>query len=340
MKFINKINIKLNSLKKIWQITIYSLIFSFFIIGIACEKTINIDLEDAKIKIVVNGLITPDSTITVNVTRSRHILDNANISSLTNATVNLYENNVLIGNMNHIGNGNYKIEYYPKFGKEYKVKVEHPDYDDVFGVTKVLPNIPITKIDTSTVLDEYGDKVIAFNINFTDPTNEENYYLFNISNTYTYEEWDENIITYDTLYVGPDTTIVDINYGGNITKKRTENLWFNSDDIIIEEYMWSNGVIFSDEIINGSNYTLTGEFNKWALYSSENTITFELYALSPETFKYYKSVNQHYNTSEDPFAEPVIVYTNIENGIGIFGGSSVYKDSIIVVGEEWEYYDY
>lgn len=313
-------------------ISIYALILSFIVLGVACEKTIEIDLEDAKIKIVVNSLINPDSTIKVNITRSRHILDNAEISALTDASVKLYEDETFIGDMTHISGGNYQIDYKPQIGKEYKVEVAHEKYDNVQGVTKVLPSIPIIMIDTVTSIDEYGNPILNFKVNFSDPVDETNYYLFKIRNTYDYEEWDENLIIYDTLYVGPDTTIIDEDHGGYVSFYRTEDLWINSDDLIIEEYMWSSGVIFSDEIINGENYSFSGEINKWSLYGSENNISFELHALSPETFKYYKSVNQHYDTSGDPFAEPVIVFTNIENGIGIFGGSTIYKDSIFIDG--------
>jgi hypothetical protein len=185
-------------------------------------------------------------------------------------------------------------------------------------------------IDTVTSIDEYGNPMLSFKVKFTDPVDEKNYYLVKIRNTYDFEKWDENLIIYDTLYVGPDTTIINEVLGGNVISLATENIWFSSNDLIIEEYMWSTGVIFSDEIINGENYSFSGKMNKWSLYGTENNVSFELRSLSPETFKYYKSVNQHYDTSGDPFAEPVIVFTNIENGIGIFGSSTAYKDSIII----------
>ncbi len=320
-------------------ISIYTLILSFIIIGISCEKTIEIDLEDAKIKIVVNGIINPDSTIKVNVTRSRHILDNADIESLTDANVKLYEDGNLIGNMTHTGGGNYHIDYKPVENKEYKVEVSHEKYDNVQGLTRIVPSIPIIRIDTTTTFDEYGSPVLDFKIRFSDPADEKNYYLLKLSNTFLYEEWDESLITYDTTVNEQGETIVYVNQGGLTYTLSTEDIWIDSDDLIIEEHMWSSGVIFSDEIINGENYSFTGKLHKGSLYQRENKITFELHSLSPEAYKYYKSVHQHYYNSGDPFAEPVIVFTNITDGIGIFGSSSVYKDSIIVERVESEFYD-
>ena len=77
--------------KYISSIVIATTLAGFMFLGIGCEKTIEIDLEDAKIRIVVNSEINPDSTIKVNVTRSRHILDNAEIVPLTDADVKIFE---------------------------------------------------------------------------------------------------------------------------------------------------------------------------------------------------------------------------------------------------------
>ena len=315
------------------KILLYITILSLIVLAIACEKVIQIDLEDAKIKIVVNGIISPDSIVKVNVTRSRHVLDNADISPLVDAEVLLYEDGQLIGNMTYAEHGFYEIDYVPIIGKEYKVEVHHDKYDNVMGLTKVIPSIPIISLDTVTSFDEYGEEVLSFSMSFSDPVDQENYYYLTIRNKYTYEDWDPNLIVYDTLYVGSDTTIVNIEHGGYVMKERMDYLGYNTDDIIVESQMYyANGSIFSDEIINGKTYTFTGKISKWAFGGEYNTAYFELHAITEGTYNYYKSLNSHYIASDDPFAEPVIVYTNIEDGIGIFGSSTVYSDSISVAG--------
>jgi hypothetical protein len=49
-----------------------------------------------------------------------------------------------------------------------------------------------------------------------------------------------------------------------------------------------------------------------------------------EYYFYKKSVMQSFDGQLDPFAEPVQVYSNIQNGVGIFAGASVSVDSSIV----------
>ena len=48
----------------------------------------------------------------------------------------------------------------------------------------------------------------------------------------------------------------------------------------------------------------------------------ELQALSPELYRYLKSVELFRITENDAFSEPVQIYSNVQNGWGIFGALS------------------
>lgn len=312
---------------------IYTIIFSLLIFGYACEKVIEIDIEDAKIKIVANSIIEPDSIVRVNVTRSRHILDNASIIPLNDAEVKLFENDILVGTLVYTSRGNFEIDYYPQIGNEYRIELTHPDFDDVSANTIIPQRVTINDIDTLKTFNEDGYEVYNFYVNFTDPENQENYYYLSMYNKFMAEIWDENLITYDTLYVGPDTTIVDITQGGYRYSEIIERLYFDSDDLIFEEYHpGGNGRIFSDEIIDGNSYTLKASVNHWSFYSDSNNVIIELHTINKDLYRYLTSYSRHNYSSGDPFAEPINVFTNISNGIGIFGGSSVDKDSITISG--------
>lgn len=49
-------------------------------------------------------------------------------------------------------------------------------------------------------------------------------------------------------------------------------------------------------------------------------VIFELMALDENSFKYMRTFDASYYSGDNPFAEPVIMFTNINGGIGIFGG--------------------
>jgi hypothetical protein len=327
--------------KTMKKLIIFSGIIILFFVGIACEKTIEIDLDDAKIRIVLNAELRPDSTIKVNITRSRHILDNAEISVLADAVVKLYEDDVFIGNMTYTSGGFYKIDYYPVKGKTYKIEVEHSSFDKVSGLTTIPENVQFSGIDTMKTFDENGNEGYNFSIKFTDPSVEPNYYMVSLRNRYSYEMWDDNMIIYDTLYVGPDTTIVNIEYGGYRMVKTTDKLWFQTDDMIVDANVYyNNAAVFSDELINGEQYSLKLRIDKYSLYSDTNMVYVDFYAISPEYYKYMVSYTRHQDASSDPFAEPVMVFSNIVDGIGILGSASVYTDSVKIVSQGGGYVYY
>ena len=60
-------------------------------------------------------------------------------------------------------------------------------------------------------------------------------------------------------------------------------------------------------------------------------ITVYLNSLSKEFYKYALSFSEQIETGDNPFTEPVKVYSNIENGLGVFAGYSYSKDSLVVV---------
>ncbi len=86
---------------------------------------------------------------------------------------------------------------------------------------------------------------LFFNVKFNDPVAEKNYYMISMRNKYKYEMWDDNLIVYDTLYVGPDTTIVHIEHGGYRWVETTDKLWFYSDDMIVDAFVYQrNAAVF------------------------------------------------------------------------------------------------
>lgn len=317
---------------------IFSAIIFLIICGISCEKTIEIDLEDAKIRLVVNAELNPDSTIRVNVTRSRHILDNAEIEAVSDAVVKLFEDDVFIGNLTYESRGFYTINYKPTIGKKYKVEVTHEKYDDVYGITEVPNPVEINKIDTIKTFSEWGDEIYNFSVKITDQPVSQNFYMICLRNKYIYQYWDESLIVYDTVQDG-DTVIVNITHGGYVTMGDTQKLWFESEDMIIDAFIYNNNsVVFSDELFKGEQYTIELDVYRYSFYGDTNMVYIDLYSISPEYYKYLVSFEKHQYASEDPFSEPVMVYTNIVDGIGIFGSSAVNTDSIQIINTGGGYY--
>ncbi|MCE5346381.1 MAG: DUF4249 domain-containing protein [Bacteroidales bacterium] len=284
---------------------------------IACQDDLNI--PDTGRKIVINGLITTDSLLNVFINRSVFITTNSNIymSDLDNAEVCFYQNNAFIDSLHHFYKvfdgwhvfhpGNYwSKSVFPLPGEEYKIVVKVPGLPDATATTTIPNLVKIERIDTSRIILASGngpDFRMRYNIEFTDPANETNYYLFNLSNTFS-----------KMLSCNPFP--------------------FVSQDPIIEEILsrgtnYVEALVFSDKIINGQKHSLTVTTDG---YNSGRNITtyFRLFSITEECFKYIQTLNLYFEKQGNPLSEPVTVYSNVTGGYGIFTGAAVSSDSIVV----------
>jgi len=295
------------------------LIILVFILLPACQKD-NPKVSDTGRKIVINGLITTDSLLNVFINKSTSIssYDYVYNDDLESAEAYIYENNNKIDSLHHLikgwsqfdvfHHGNYWSEnLYPSPGKEYKIVVKVPGLPDATAVTTIPEPVRIEKIDTSRIvfpprINNVFDFCMVYNIEFTDPGNETNYYLLNLSNKY-------------------DAIIAS---GGN------DLIGFSSEDPIIEEklsYIGLGGLVFSDKMINGKKYNLTVTTN--CRYGSEKvTMHFRLLSITEECYKYIQTLVLYVKKEGNPFFEPVTVYSNITGGYGIFTGASVSEYSV------------
>ena len=284
----------------------------FFVISISCEKIIDIDIPEKEKKIVINSIISTDSLVKVNVSKSLNILDDKNVIYLNKATVKLYEDDKFIENLTNISNGNFMSKvFYPKMGKNYKIEVSAQNLKTVTAESKIPQKVKITSIDTATK-DEEGYFSLEFTLKFDEPENETNYYLLQMK-TYQPSDYDFETQTY--------------------AKDKLENLYISSDDNMVESIANFGGILFSDKLINGQSYSLKLTVDKYNFYNDTNLVYVYLNSVSKDFYLYLKSYNQHQEAKYDPFAEPVQVYKNIKNGYGIFAGYSSYVDSIEVLGQ-------
>ena len=323
----------------------YILLFSILaslIFSIACEKTIDIDIEDSKPKIVLNAEINPDSTIKVHISRSRHILDIANLSTLNDAEVKLFEDETFIGNLIYDASIScYCINYKPIQGKNYKFVVSHQQFETINATSQILEKIKPISIDTSRSFGQYNEEQINISIKFKDPANEKNYYMLKLRSKYKAEIWDPDLITIDTIYEVPDTTIIDISQGGYYYADAIDPMHFSSNDLNLEDGDYLRSLVIADEFFDGKEYVLKISLDAFSLpYTSDTTVVYiDFYAISQDYYKYLRSEKKYQNSSGDPFSEPVMVFTNVENGLGILGSAHAHTDSIIITGRYGGHYD-
>jgi hypothetical protein len=327
----------------------YLFLFILFLAMIPACKQDNLVLPDTGRKIVINGFISSDSLLNVRISRSAYISEtgpaaDTNLSSLYNAQVYIYQNTTKIDSLyykrliNPNGSssfgsntwfhfGNYKSKnVFPLPGSEYKIVVKAPGLPDASASTTIPNLVKIDSVDSSRfITSEYPDmpyKVcMKFDIKFTDPGNETNYYLFNIWKTPSID------ITRNLLFYCNDPIVEErIRY------------FHNYEEAFIEQFY---GVAFTDKLINGQKSSLTVsvlgldigkpfyENGDEIRNNHKKTIYFRLYSVTKECYSYIRSLNLYDQNYANPLANPVTVYSNIIGGYGIFAGAAVASDSIV-----------
>lgn len=296
---------------KKYLIPIITLSTIFFV---SCTKVINFEEADTEQQIVVNGIISPDSTFVVMLTKSRSILEEAIYNAVADAQVILFEDGTEIGQAYREG-GYYVIPTFtPQSGKSYQLNIK-AEGKELSAETTVPVPVEITKTDTTTIENQWGGKTMELRITFRDSPGNDYY----------------RIITFREQLLSAKNE-----HGATTYYRSRQPGYTNLDDPVFKSLYSSFGggelesgpdndyAIFSDELINGKEYTLRFEANFTTSQYSSGVIyeKYEVYfqKLSDNLFKHLKYINLYDYYHDDPFSEPVPVYSNIKNGAGIFAG--------------------
>ncbi len=293
------------------------IIASLFLFS-ACEKIIEIDLPKHEVKPVINCLFSPRRPFKIHVSLSEPPTDTATYL-VENARVIVTEDNGRATILKSIGKGCYSKEsFLPKTGVKYKLKVSVPGFEAVTATGSIPENkIEITKIEsksgnkTQTEVGMGDDAIIPvqfLTIDFLQNLQTLDYMgVTVIQNATTY-----SIINDSTFFTEDKTRF---NFGfleSNDPSIKNEGL-----DSYYEFYI----LLFRDLLFNQSAASV--KFNVEKKTDSEFWIRF--FQFSPEAFNYLKSWIIHYYTQDYDFwevYEPQQLYSNIENGYGIFAGYS------------------
>lgn len=325
------------------------------LLAASCESVLFIELEESDRLIVVNGALSNDSIVTVQVSRTRHILDNADLAPLEGAMVTLFRGSEMVEQLDYAGNGYFRAAFFhPAVGEELSIEVEQPGYPSVSACCEIPETVGIVSVDTSTVIEEYNDygysykeEMFQMDVTINDPPGVENYYLLNLQVDKSYTSWRDTTVNYvDSLYHNGEWHyfISDTTYTVTDTFRYIENPEVGSPDLVVEA-VTDNGILFSDQLIDGKEYSIRAYTILRSIRSADSAVVdIRLHSISESYYRYMKSRQKHYETKDAPFAVPVIVYTNVEGGAGFLGGYSSDLHTITTFvpefGDDYWYYEY
>ncbi|MCW5910510.1 MAG: DUF4249 domain-containing protein [Cyclobacteriaceae bacterium] len=265
-----------------------------------CQVVVDFDIPLEKQKLVVNALINPDSTWRVSVSKSWHILDEGYQAFVPAAVITItdqHDNLISILSQERIDE--YRSDSKPLPGATYKLKAEVPGYETVFAQTNIPHPVPIMDVTVDTIMKDYGYAEVVANIKFNDPP-EKNYYQVYASVKMIVQLWDPNGMKTDTVtYLYP--------------------LYLSQSEL--EE----SAAVFNDLKFNGTTAKVSVRLNYWphGTMLEQHII---LLHLNEAYYNYEVTRRLQEQTQGDPFfAQPVQVFSNITNGMGIFAGCAGYS---------------
>lgn len=315
-------------------------IFTLLIIAlmaISCEKEIE---YKGKIKppiLVLNGYLTPDSIVKVNLAQTRFLFTTTFASELTvkTANVKLYVNNRYIEQLTHTTDGEYIGTYQPQVADHIKIEASAAGFPSIEANTQIpqRPNILLkdtVEVYETTLVDEKErtTKKTVATLLLKDQLGENYYYC--TMKEYAYDSQQNLVWKYDY-----DLNIYEFLQLPNNKKNPSENFSLG-DDTDVDRMLASNkryNNVFRDHLFEGKEVKLIFPFHSnirpdIGHIDTQQEVQVKHYLIhtaqmSKDIYLFIISSEKARQTQDSPFAEGVQVYSNVKNGTGLLGSYAI-----------------
>jgi Domain of unknown function (DUF4249) len=292
--------------------TIKKLLVSIIFALWGCAKEVSLPYPEGSSQIVLNGILQPDSTIKISLSRTLSVVatDSA-YPFVSDAKVNCFENGKWIGTLTHLAKGVYSLPVYPKQNAVYGIEVIHES--TTLTAQDTMPplrtfKIEIGKPNPANYNENPDMRLFCYR-------NKPNYTW--LAALYKYR-WSNNTKTNSAVVASNSPFLDTFNSYRSLNGSRT----FGTNVRIKPEFI---GDITIDFTVTNQAFS--------AVKDKGDVFYIEIAEVSHQYDKYLKSAILAYENRpvdfdgrlNNPFAEPVAVYSNIKNGLGIFGAMQLQR---------------
>lgn len=273
------------------SLRIYSLLVLSAVVALtSCDKSLNVDGK-SKQKMVLNGILKAGDTIKVQLSKTRSLFDDEDkIDWIRNADVYLRCGQNEDAELLKYGkNGIYASEdHLAAYGEEYSIEVVHNTYDN---------------ISASAVMPEYTEGSVKYIGDIDDQQNFEiNIQNHNPNNNYIWE-----MMTSNDLGALENVEIFS-------EDSRTDNIL--PEETQVQRRIFMRGQTENELATINSNFSASG-----ITYEQMSSTEIRLITVNQDMYKYFRSL-ELYKNSKNNFVKPIEIYSNVDNGLGIFGAIS------------------
>ncbi len=315
----------------------------------ACETIVDVDIPKEDSRLEVNSFKGIDAPVSAEESQSKFVHSNEPLREVFDAEVVLLEDGQIVATLEEFPinsdiittpSGPYATDFVPSAGREYTLRVSKSGFDPVEATTLIAPPTPIANLRYDTIpavfeeFDSTGNVTLVERpslnqvwLGIDDPGGEENFYEVLVQRyrtSFSFKEDDDgNFIITDTFRILAPVPLV-----SNDPIVDDNNDFFEGE----EEAFTSGAFMFSDEIFNGQLYTFNFRLDQFFGFvpEEESEYFITLRTLSEAQYRYILSVDLQRENQDNPFAEPVPVFNNVEGGYGIFAGYSADIDTVVI----------
>lgn len=296
---------------------------------LSCDKAFDVNtvVDSRSSELVVVSSFTLDRTLQVYVSASGSILNDEPIAYIDNAIVELYRNEEFLTQLS-FSEDKDKVsdlpfysagDFEPQVGIKYTIKVDAPGFESVTAHSQIptpikMVSSEISDLQFSEVAGEKETTVrYRVDVAFEDPGQVDNYYHINLLQQFR----EFAIIENDTLYFREEMRPV---------------VFSNQLNTNFQVAHIGGGLLMEDDGVDGQTIRLTlpVEFSYLPAQDELGKLFIELRAVSKEYYQYFSTISRQDGVSDSPYADPVIVYDNINGGQGVFAGFSTSRDSLVL----------
>ena len=320
----------------------------------ACETTVEVDIPQYPVQLTANALFNPDSVWRVELTQNRFILDTAQFAPVPDAEVRVLQGGQTVAVLDYVGENRFTSSSIyratnrrPQADQDYTLNIEHAALGSLLANSRTTSpqKLKGATIDTLDIrIDSDADdnsNAYAMTILIDDPP-EENFYSVSFLERYDgffadgefgsedYEVWFQNFTI--RIPIQSDDPVIDSPFDDYRVELMFKDVSFNGEQYALKVYVpyfWSfslSGSVLQDSAFDrqGNLVRVPGDtINRRTFYALLRTTTEEYY-------NYHYSRDLQASVESNPFAQPVQVYDNVENGLGIFAGYSQTEKEVTI----------
>ncbi len=285
-----------------------------------CEKDIKLELQKEGNNKVLYSFIYPDSAFRLHYSKSVNVLSDQSFTLVKDANFKMYINDLYQGKYSFPENdiwGEWSNFGFTA-GDTIRIKAMDDTSDTAFVETYIPDIVDIENLDTLSSTYQGADgilyDVLKCNIVFTDGDDDDYYQLVIIQERWEVVDGVENYYLDTVDYIKDDPVF----YSRSQEETLLEGLDFHG--------------LFNDEIINGTydlQCLVPSSYYKLYWFDKKIKLTFYLYHHTNDYYRFVRTklISDYYNGI--PVFEPINIFSNVTNGIGLVSGMSFSADSLV-----------